>query len=324
MQYIRSYSTDPYYNLALEEYLFKYLQDDVFMLWQNHRTVVVGNYQNTLEEISYSYIKEHDIRVVRRMSGGGAVYHDLGNINFTFITKEPENGILDFAYFTKAVLKTLEEYGIRAEFSGRNDLTIGGKKISGNAQYRRKGRVLHHGTLLFDSDLKAIVKALRVSNAKIQSKAIQSVRERVTNVMEHMNEPVSIETFMETLAGQVGQENSLQPYTLSKEEERMVKDLRNQKYGTWSWNYGESPPCNVVKKKRHPSGTVETRMVIEGGTISGLKFYGDFFAKENITEVERAFIGAAMEESAIMKVLNTYGTGIQGIDADWMLEYLLY
>jgi lipoate-protein ligase A len=324
MRYIRSDRTDPYYNLALEEYLFKYLEDDIFMLWQNNRTIVIGNYQNTLEEISCSYVKENDIHVVRRMSGGGAVYHDLGNINFTFITRESESGTFDFAYFTKAVIKTLEEYGIRAEFTGRNDLTIEGKKFSGNAQYRRAGRILHHGTILFNSDLEAVVKALNVSDVKIQSKAIQSVKERVTNVKEHLKQPTTIESFMDSLVRQVSRENEMYPLYLTKEEERMIKDLRNQKYATWEWNYGVSPGCDLIKRKKHNSGMVETRINIERGKISTFKYYGDFFALENIAEVERAFIGAAMEENSIMKVLKTYGTGIRGIDADWMLEYLLY
>ena len=194
--YLDLTTTDPHWNLALEQYVFDRLPRDrsYFLLWQNDRSVIIGKHQNTPAEIDLPYVEAQGIQVVRRLSGGGAVYHDLGNLNFTFITDGEGAGTLDFALFCRPVVRVLESFGVSAQISGRNDITVCGKKFSGNSQYTREGRVMHHGTILFDSDLDAVTRALRVDEEKIRSKGVPSVRSRVTNLKEHLppDVPVSL------------------------------------------------------------------------------------------------------------------------------------
>ena len=197
LSYLDLMTTDPSYNLAMEQYVFDCLPRDrmYFMLWQNDNAIIVGKYQNTISEINEEAVRERGIRVVRRLSGGGAVYHDMGNLNFTFITDAGGSGTLDMKLFCEPVVRTLAALGVRAEVNGRNDITIDGKKFSGNSQYLRQGRVMHHGTIMFDSDLSVVGEALRVDPTKIQTKGIRSVRSRVTNVAEHLPERVTLPEF---------------------------------------------------------------------------------------------------------------------------------
>src|SRR5690554_1895283 len=183
-------STDPRYNLALEEYVLKYLDttEDIILLWQNEPSVIIGRNQNTTEEINATYIKEHNIHVVRRISGGGAVYHDFGNLNFTFVTNNLRENLNNYRKFTEPVIQALNELGVPAEFSGRNDIVVEGKKISGNAQSYHKNRMFHHGTILFNANLEMVAKVLQVSADKIASKGIKSNRSRVTNILPYLKE----------------------------------------------------------------------------------------------------------------------------------------
>ncbi|MDD4570740.1 MAG: lipoate--protein ligase family protein, partial [Tepidanaerobacteraceae bacterium] len=201
MLYIRNDSNDPYFNMALDEYVVKHLDrsDDYFYFYQNRPTVVIGRNQNTIEEVNSEYVKNHDITVVRRMSGGGAVYHDLGNINFSFVVDYRKEDFNSIERFAKAIIKALGKFGVDAEFSGRNDISIAGKKFSGNAQYVTKKRILHHGTLLFDSDLTVLTKALHVKTEKIKSKGIKSVKSRVTNVKDYLKTDATVWEFKELL-----------------------------------------------------------------------------------------------------------------------------
>ena len=190
---------DPYYNLAVEEYLFQTAEDEVFMLWQNEPTVVIGKNQNAYAEVELDVLRERGIHLARRITGGGAVYHDLGNVNYTFIAKSGQQGI-DFAHFTAPILRALAELGIRAELSGRNDLLVDGRKFSGNAQYSANGKTLHHGTLLFDSDLTVLSDVLRPDEEKIRSKAVRSVRSRVTNLAPLLQKECQTGEFIDLLA----------------------------------------------------------------------------------------------------------------------------
>ena len=207
LSYLDLMTTDPSYNLAMEQYVFDCLPRDrmYFMLWQNDNAIIVGKYQNTIAEINEEAVRERGIRVVRRLSGGGAVYHDMGNLNFTFITDVGESNALNLKLFCEPVVRTLATLGVKAEVNGRNDITIDGKKFSGNSQYIRQGRVMHHGTIMFDSDLSVVSEALRVDPTKIQTKGIRSVRSRVTNVAEHLPEKVTLPEFrrilLENIAG---------------------------------------------------------------------------------------------------------------------------
>ncbi len=252
MYYIPSASTDPYYNLALEQYVFDSFSKDhsYFMLWQNDNAIIIGKHQNTVSEINAAYVAEHGIRVARRLSGGGAVYHDMGNLNFTFIT-DSEREAFDFSMFCKPIQMALAGMGVRVDISGRNDMTIDGKKFSGNAQYIKKGRVMHHGTLMFDTDMTVLAGALNVSADKIESKGIRSVKSRVTNIKPYMSgQNFTLQDFWEALRQYMFRENGMEHYGLTVDNLTAVKKLKDEVYSTWDWNYGASPAHSIQKARR--------------------------------------------------------------------------
>lgn len=297
-------STDPYFNLALEEYLLRHKTEEYFLLWRDRPVVVVGRNQNTIEEINQDVVKSKGIAVVRRLSGGGAVYHDPGNLNFTFIINEQSQMSFDFARFTEPVIKTLQKMGIEAENTGRNDISIAGKKFSGNAQCRWKNRLLHHGTLMFDCKIEELAEVLNVNPAKISSKGVKSVRSRVTNISEHLHTPFSMEQFQAILTETVRADGFLeQDMQLSESELQAVTRLREQKYSSWAWNYGNSPAFNVQHSATYPWGTVDIRMYIVQGLVMDCKLYGDFFSDGDLMEFAQHFIGLPYEEEAINKKL---------------------
>jgi len=308
MKFLSLTSTNAYYNLAFEEYILKNFQDDVFLLWQNDNTIVVGRNQNTMEEINADYVKENGITVVRRMSGGGAVYHDLGNLNYSFALNHQGEDYFDFATFTKPVIDLLESLGVKAELSGRNDLVIDGKKFSGNAQYAWHDRILHHGTLLFDSDSSKIANALRVSQQKIESKGIKSIKSRVTNIGDHLPQKMNIEEFRQKFIELIMKQNpNLEVYTPEGEVLDGVDELYLQKYSTWEWNFGYSPDYTFSNAQKFDAGSVRVELnVTDNGVIESAKFYGDFFSKENVEDIENALIGTRHEERAIHEVLNQF------------------
>ncbi len=298
-------SHDPYFNLALEEYAVKNWSDgqSYFILWQNQPAVIIGRNQNTIEEINQVYIEEQGIRVVRRMSGGGAVYHDLGNLNFTIVVNE-NNNFANFEKFTRPVIAALRRIGIEAENNGRNDISIEGRKFSGNAQYKYKDRLLHHGTILFDSNLEHMAAALNPGEQKISSKGIKSVRSRVTNISEHLPAPVRVEEFKQILTEEVLQgEKDNHTYNLSDTELQAVKYLRDNKYASWAWNYGSSPAYNIKKTGTFAWGNIDIRLDVKRGLISGCRIYGDYFSAGDIAELEKALIGQEYREEEIKQCL---------------------
>lgn len=320
MKYIESPWTDPYYNLALEEYVFEQLDrsQDWLILWQNHNTIVIGKYQNTIEEINAEYVAEQNISVARRLSGGGAVYHDRGNLNYTLIVDQDETFDFNFRYFVLPVTEALKSFGIEAEFSGRNDVTIGGRKFSGNSQYIKKQRILHHGCIMLDSNLNHVEQALRVKDIKVESKSTKSVRSRVTTINEHAEAPIAMEAFKEELKGQVAEGTVLEAYELTEEDFAAVEKLRNEKYITWEWNYGFSPAYTARRAKKFPGGVVEAHINVEKGEIRDLKFFGDFFGNGDIGELEAALRGQLLNEG-LLEVLehlniNEYMNGIGPAD----------
>ena len=323
MLVLKSTSINPFYNLALEEYLFENSEEDVFMLWQNHNTIVVGQYQNTIEEISNDYVKKNKINVVRRLSGGGAVYHDLGNINFTFITRG-EAGSFSFEHFTKHIRDVLNAYNIKCNFSGRNDLHIGGRKFSGNAQYIKNGKVLHHGTLLYNSNLEVLTKALQANQTKMQSKAIKSIHERVTNIKDHMEEDISIEDFMDSLYAEIARLEETKIINLTEDDEEMIQKKVKERYGTWEWNYGASPKSNLRKTKKHDYGLIDIYLDLVNGHIDKIKIHGDFFARGEMSEIENALVGCKFEDTELRKTLKQFDNYIVGIDEKWLTDTLLY
>ncbi|HCL4557759.1 lipoate--protein ligase [Clostridium botulinum] len=307
MQFLVNKSTNPFFNLALEEYLLKNvdIKEDYFILWQNEPTIVIGKHQNTLKEINMNFVKDNNINVVRRNSGGGAVYHDLGNINFTFITKYDEKHLLDFKTFTNPVVYSLGKLNVKAELSGRNDILIDGRKISGNSQHIYKDRFLHHGTLLFNSELENLVKALNVDNDKILSKGIESIKSRVTNIKEHVKEDIFMEEFKEILIENIfiWNKNSLKEYNLTSDHINEIEKLMKEKYMTWQWNYGESPEFNYRNSKRFQGGKLEVLLNIVEGHINECKIYGDFLGLMDVSEIEKRIIGIKYGEEYIDEFL---------------------
>lgn len=301
MRYIISDNTDAYFNLASEEYLLKHTEEDIFYLWRNDNAIIVGTNQNALSEINVEYVKEKDIKVVRRLTGGGAVYHDLGNINYTFIENN-KKGFNDFRGFCEPITKALNEMGVEAEFSGRNDMTIQGKKFSGTAQCKHKERVMHHGTLLFSSKKADISGALKPRDIKFTGKSVKSVASRITNISEHLEEDMDVLTFrdrvMTSVAGGLSQ---VTPFT--EEEVIAIEKLREEKYATWDWNFGQSPKFSMTKEGRFQGGTLEVTLEVKKGIIEEIRIYGDFFGTKNIGLLEEKLKGLAHQEDVLLKAL---------------------
>ncbi len=280
MIYISSPWTDPAFNLALEQYVFDRLPKDneYFMLWQNDNTIVIGKNQNTWAEINNRYVDEHGIKVVRRLSGGGAVYHDLGNVNFTFITDAGDASSLDLGKYCEAMAAAIRRLGADARAVGRNDITIDGKKVSGNSQYIKDGRVMHHGTLLFASDLSKLGDAL-VTKDKYKSAAkVDSVYSRVTNIRNYLPKDITLDEFKDELVKSVFGGREAEAYEFSENDLDEIKEIKKERYDTWEWNYGSSPDFEVIRERRVPKcGKVSVGMDIQKGRISDIAFSGDFF-----------------------------------------------
>ncbi|MEI7501448.1 MAG: lipoate--protein ligase [Bacteroidota bacterium] len=308
MLIIKRHNTDPYFNLATEEYVLKNFDEDIFMLWRNAPSIIVGKHQNTLAEINVEYVKKNNIHVVRRLSGGGAVFHDLGNLNFTFIRNGQAETMINFRKYTEPILEVLQKMGIDAKFEGRNDLTIGGRKFSGNAEHIWKNRVLHHGTLLFSSHMPDLAQALNVDPLKFQDKAVKSVRSRVTNISEHLTEPMDVMQFASMIEEHIiSTHPDARLVELSPSDQDKIHDLVREKYNTWEWNFGYSPTYNLRKILRtEKSGTIEFDIDVHNGTIMNIKFFGDYFSRFDSEEIESALTGVAHNENAITQALEPF------------------
>ena len=299
-------SNDAYYNMAVEEYVFTHFHEDVFMLWRNEPAIIVGRFQNSIAEINLDFVKEKGIKVVRRLTGGGAVFHDLQNINFTFVESN-SNG--NFRTFTQPILEVLNQLGVDARFEGRNDLMIDGRKFSGNAQCVSNGRILHHGTLLFDTAMTDMSNALKVNPLKFEDKAVKSVRKRVTNISEHLKSPLTVLQFADLIMKHIMETRpNCQQYEFSGEDIAAINKLRDTKYSTWEWNFGHSPQYSFSKMIRTAGGNIEMHLHIEKGIISAAKIYGDFFAKRNINEFENKLTGVRHEKDSISDLLSKINT----------------
>ena len=298
--------TDPRVNLAIEEFALKHLDiNETYLLFYiNEPSIIIGKNQNTVEEINAEYVREEGIHVVRRLSGGGAVYHDLGNLNFSFITKDDGNSFHDFKKFTDPVVKALKKLGVNAELSGRNDILADGKKISGNAQFSTKGRMFSHGTLLFDSEIENVVSALNVRMDKIESKGIKSIRSRVTNIREHLEEDMTMEEFKQTLLTYLFEEfDSIPKYELTESNWEEIRKISRERYANWDWNYGKSPKFNVELSNRFAGGSVDIRLHIVKGIIQECKIFGDFFGVGDVADIENKLNGVRYDREEIENVL---------------------
>ncbi len=307
MKYIVNNSNDPRYNLAFEEYCFKELsrEEDYVILWINGPAIIVGKNQNTIEEVNADYVEENNIKVVRRVTGGGAVYHDLGNLNFSIITSAEDSQKIDFKKYNIPIVKSLEKLGLDCELSGRNDMTLNGKKFSGIAQSVWRNRVLNHGTLLFDTQLDVLSKALNVKQDKIESKGIKSVKSRVTNIKDHLSDSVDIFQFRDLLLKHIFAMEGLEveEYKLTKEELEGIEKSFKEKYSTWEWNYGSSPKSNYINYKRYPFGSIEIRFDLVNGLMKNTKIYGDFFGTKDIALLEEKLNNIKYNKKEVSKAI---------------------
>lgn len=298
---------DPKLNLAVEEYILKHLNvehEDYFLFYINGPSIIIGKNQNTSEEINLKYIEENGIDVVRRLSGGGAVYHDEGNLNFSFITKDDGNSFNNYKKFTQPIVDALKQLGVDAELTGRNDIQVGERKISGNAQFTTRGRMFSHGTLMFNSNIEEVVNSLNVSEEKMRSKGIKSVRSRVANITEFLEEEMAMEDFVEALLHSIYDGQEPERYVLRDEDWEIVQDISKERYANWDWNFGKSPKFDVESKRRFPIGTIDVRLNVAKGTITEAKIYGDFFGVGDIQDVEQALVGTRFERGAIREQLS--------------------
>ncbi len=321
--------TDPAMNLALEEYALRSLplEDGILLFYVNEPSIIIGKNQNTIEEINREYVEANGIHVVRRLSGGGAVYHDLGNLNFSFIAKDEGDSFRNFAKFTKPVTDALRRLGVEAELSGRNDIQVGERKISGNAQFATKGRMFSHGTLLFDSDMERVASALRVKPIKFESKSTKSVRSRVANISEFLPEPMTIDQFKNALLREIfGTEPDRVPTVrMTPDDWEAVRKLADERYRSWEWNYGESPKSNVEHAHKFPAGIVDIRLFVEEGRIASCAIFGDFFGTGDVGDVEAALAGVRYEEAPIREALDSIEVSniLGGVSREEFVDLLL-
>ncbi len=275
MLIIRRPHTNPYFNIAAEEYILKAFDDDVFMLWQNEPSIIIGKHQNTLAEINYQFVKENKIPVVRRISGGGTVFHDLGNLNFTFIRKGEKGKLVDFKRFTDPIVEVLNQMGVPAKFEGKNDLRVNGLKISGNAEHVFKNRVLHHGTLLFSSDLNYLNRAIKVKEGKFEDRAVKSNRSEVANITDFLKTPVSIQEYKKMIFEFIVKSNEASEYQLTENDISAINRLVAEKYSTWKWNFGYSPKYSLQNSVNTKNGLVGFKLEVKNGIIVSLKITGE-------------------------------------------------
>lgn len=310
MYYYETKNTKPWLNLALEEYLFRQQREEtVFLLWQNEPTVVVGKNQNTADEINEPYVQHHGIHVIRRITGGGAVYHDLGNVNFSLIG--PAKGLtIDFQTINKPVLHALQGWGVPCELSGRNDLVVEGKKFSGIAQYRQSGRVLNHGTLLYDTDVSVLSKALQVKKEKLSHKGVASVKSRVTNLKPYLPQVHDVHEFIGSLRQAIFalQSEEVKPLELSEQDRQAIRSLAMEKYTSFQWNYGRSPKYNLRLARKFPAAYIEAFIELQGDVVKEMCLMGDFFGTEDIESLEDALVGKRWQKEEIAQALAKVGS----------------
>lgn len=324
--YLETGSQNPCYNLAFEEYVLTHrTEGDYLLLWQNDNTIVIGRNQNAEGEINRAFVEEHGIHVVRRSTGGGAVYHDLGNLNYSFITDAGNSEEMTMARFTRPVVAALRNLGLDAEASGRNDILVSGRKVSGTAQRLTKGRILHHGTLLFDANPGMVAGALKVDPAKFQSKSAKSVRSRIGNIRDFLPRPMDLPAFWNYLKAALSG-SGLVNGSLTEEELAAVNQLKQEKYDTWEWNFGKSPQYDLSNKRKWDGGILETRIAVAEGCITDIVFYGDFLAVSALDALTEALKGCRFRREDVAAVLDKFQLPLYfgGITRDEILDTMFY
>lgn len=329
MLFIYQGKTDPYFNLAAEEYILEEKTGDAFLLWRNSPSVIIGKNQNAYTELHLPFVQKNEICVARRLTGGGAVFHDLGNVNFTFITDALEQGEIDFERFTAPAIETLKDLGIQAVLGGRNDILANGRKISGNAQcvyHTRDGRkrLLHHGTLLFSADMSRLSGSLKVNREKMKAKGIQSVESRVANIRDFPEYigPNTVEGFLAALiSSATALYGSAREYT--PEESAAIKKISDNKFATWEWIFGRSREYSVCREKRFDFGTVSVSLDADQGIIRRAAFSGDYFGVRNTVDLAQHLIGCRLESKALLAALVGCETYIYGSTNTELVDLIL-
>ena len=306
--------TDARVNLALEEHVLreKVTDEDCVLFYINAPAIIIGRNQNTIEEIDPDVVAARGITVVRRISGGGAVYHDLGNLNFSFMTPAVSHRFSRYDAFTRPVIATLRELGVPAELGGRNDILADGRKISGNAQFATPDRMFSHGTLLFDSNLDDVTAALRPKPGKVESKGIKSIRSRVANIRDFVREPITVEELRERVIEAIfgtRDRARIPSVEITPADWQAVHALVERKYGAWAWNYGEDPPYNVQRAQRFPAGELDVRIDVQKGRIEALRVFGDFMGRRDVAELEAHLRGLPYDRPAVADAIASLDVG---------------
>lgn len=314
-------NADATFNIASEQYLLERSNENVVYLWRNRSAVIVGVNQNTLKEVDTDYTSSNEIQVVRRISGGGAVYHDLGNICFTVITDYDEN-LDNIEEFTRPVTEFLTSLGLDSAVTGRNDITANGYKISGMAQCVKGGRIMRHGTLLFDTDVTVLEKALKPNPLKLKAKGIDSVRKRVMNVKSLMNTDMSADEFFDRFRVYMAKGKIQRDFT--KDEISQINELKEQKFATYEWNFGKSSTAQFNRSARFTFGCMDVSFDVDGGYIRNFNIFGDFFSKGNINELISKFNGIKPCKEDIMNALSGVENYILGASAREITEKLFF
>lgn len=301
--------TDPKINLAIEEYILENFgeKDSYLLFYINKPSIIIGRNQNTIEEINTEFVEKEGITVVRRLSGGGAVYHDEQNLNFSFIQKDDGESFQNFAKFLQPIIEVLNKLGVPAEMQGRNDIAVNGRKISGNAMFSTKGRMFSHGTLMLDSEIDKVVSALKVRKEKIESKGIKSIRSRVANISEFLDEKITMDEFKALILKHIFKVDDVKDvpqYVLTDEDWEKIHEISENRYQKWEWNFGKSPAYNIQASHKFPAGLVDVRLDVQKGIIENCKIYGDFFGIGNIGELEKKLIGVRHDKQAMEEALS--------------------
>ena len=322
--------TDAHLNLALEEHVLRNRmgEDDLLLFYVNAPAIIIGRNQNTIEEINSDVVAERGIRVVRRVSGGGAVYHDLGNLNFSFMTRDVHNRFNRYDRFNGPVVDVLRDLGVPAEIGGRNDIIADGRKISGNAQFATPDRMLSHGTLLLDSNLDDVTASLRPKPGKVESKGVKSIRSRVANISEFVSAPINVGELRERIIERIfGTRDpaKLPLLALDESDWNAARELMGRKYGTMAWNYGENPRSNVQRAQRFAGGEIDVRIDVQEGRVAGVRIFGDFMGRHDVDTLEGMLKGVLYERAAILESLRDLDLGefFSGISRDEVLDVLL-
>lgn len=304
--------TDPFLNLAAEEYFLRNFHSDCFMLWQNSPSVIIGKHQNALAEINFGFVNQNNIPVVRRISGGGAVFHDLGNVNFTFIAHGEPGRLVDFRKFTRPIIEVLEKLDIKTNFEGRSNLTVNGNKISGNAEHVYKNKVIHHGTLLFSTNLEVLSMALGADEAKWSGNAVKSLRSHVVNISDCLTAPISVQNFIDNIMCHIFEKYpNARPYSLSEYDRQNISTLATDKYSTWEWNFGYSPPYCFNNTIQASGKSVCYSFNVVNGIITHIKISGDLFENSEKAKIEDSLIGIRHYPDPLMKAIETLWLELQ-------------